>query len=99
MGGLVQAYRSAAADALKQARIIEAVETASIHVRYPYEKTSEVMRIVSEEGIRILEQDFTETCTFRGLVRKGRKEAVLERLNRLPGASAEASDRQSGIPG
>jgi uncharacterized YigZ family protein len=92
VGGLIQAYRSAAADALNKARIIEAEETDTILVSYPYALTSDVMKIVGEEGIRILEQDFTETCSLRGQVRKGRKEVAMERLNKLPGVSAGASD-------
>jgi uncharacterized YigZ family protein len=89
VGGLIQAYRSAAADALRKARIIEAEETDPVHIRYPYPLTNEIMKIVEEEKIRIVEQVFTGDCSLLGRVRKSRLHGLLERINKLPGATAE----------
>lgn len=88
VGGLINAYRSAAADALDNSRIIEGIETRRIEIRFPYSLTSSIMKIVDEEGIHVLEQDFTEYCRMIAAARKSRTEVVLERINKLSGASA-----------
>ena len=89
VGGLIHAYRSAAADALKNARIIIDEETVPVMIRYPYDLTNEIMKITGEEKISILKQDFTDICQLDGSVGKSRAEKLLERINRLPGAKAE----------
>jgi putative IMPACT (imprinted ancient) family translation regulator len=102
VGGLIHAYREAAADALKNSRIVEAAETESIRVLYPYDLTKDIMKIVDEEKIGILDQVFTDSCSLMGRVRKSRVNKVLERINALPGASARmgeprsAGDRNTG---
>ncbi len=88
VGGLIHAYREAAADALQKARIVEAEETEPIRVRYPYALTNDIMKIVDEEKISILDQAFTDSCSLLGRVAKSRVNQVMDRIGKLPGASA-----------
>jgi uncharacterized YigZ family protein len=88
VGGLIHAYRSAASDALENARIVKAVESDPVEIRYPYALTGAIMKIVDEERLKIREQDFTETCRLTVLVPKSRSARLLERVNKLAGASA-----------
>jgi uncharacterized YigZ family protein len=91
VGGLIQAYRSAAAHAIQHARIITVAEQDLIEIVFPYTLMSEVMKFIREEGVRIMEQEFGESCQIRGLIRKShtaratarfshRKEIRLHRL-------------------
>jgi uncharacterized YigZ family protein len=50
-GGLIKAYKQAAADALDNATIIEKIRTISHTITFPYEKTSAVMKILKDENI------------------------------------------------
>ncbi|MDR1973420.1 MAG: YigZ family protein [Bacteroidales bacterium] len=50
-GGLVKAYKTAAAEALNNATIIEKIRTVSHTIKFPYEKTSAVMKILKDKNI------------------------------------------------
>lgn len=62
VGGLISAYKLAAEDALNNAAIEEKMITASLKLYFPYESTSEIMRLIKEFDLKILEQTFNEAC-------------------------------------
>jgi len=88
VGGLINAYRSAASDALRNARIIEKTEGENIIIHFPYDLTNDIMRIMDEEGLITEEQEYTETCMILARVPKSRTNFVLERINKLETANA-----------
>jgi len=92
VGGLINAYRSAAADALQKARIVEGVERDPVTILFPYALTKDIMKIVEEEKIKIMAQDYTDTCRLEGRVPRSRVKEALCRINKLPGARAERLD-------
>jgi len=65
VGGLIQAYKTAAEDALQHATIIVREVKESVSIRYSYEATPEVMRLVKEFELEILEQVFEEDCSLK----------------------------------
>lgn len=62
VGGLVAAYRTAAKDALDKSQIIQKELTKELKLRYDYENTAEVMRLVKEFDMDVLSQQYHETC-------------------------------------
>ena len=92
VGGLINAYRSAAASALQSASIVEGVESDIIVIRFPYALTNDIMKIIDQEKMKIREQEFTDNCKLEVLVRKSRTIQVLEQIKKLPGASATMPD-------
>ncbi len=88
VGGLINAYRSAAKDALQNATIIDATETDLIEIRYTYPITNMIMKIIDDEKMTIQEQNFTDSCRLTALIRKSRIKQVLVRINKLPDANA-----------
>jgi uncharacterized YigZ family protein len=62
VGGLITAYKSAAEEAVNNAFIEERMVTATIKISFPYESTSEIMRLIKEFDLRIVEQTFEEAC-------------------------------------
>jgi uncharacterized YigZ family protein len=64
VGGLIQAYRTAAEDALNNAIILECEVTQPVSFRYSYETTAEVMRLVKEFDLHITHQEFLEECSL-----------------------------------
>lgn len=65
VGGLVQAYKAAATDALRKAEIVELEVMELVSLKYDYPATPEVMKLVKEFEIVILQQDFDEGCLMK----------------------------------
>lgn len=70
VGGLVQAYKTAAEEALNKAVIMEYEVTQSVILKYPYESTAEVMRLVKEFDLLITHQEFLEECLLHAEVKQ-----------------------------
>jgi len=85
--GLINAYKTAAREALAGATIIEKVVRVPFTVICSYEVMNDVMRILKEEQARITSQHAMEACEITFLVRKGMAGRVEERLKRLKIAS------------
>lgn len=59
-GGLIVAYREAAADALANAEIVEKEVMVSCRLKFPYEKMNEVMRTLKEVNAHITSQEYKD---------------------------------------
>ena len=70
VGGLIQAYKTAAEDALNNATIIEQAVTHSVMLHYPYESTTDVMRLVKDFELIIIRQEFLEECVLQAEVKR-----------------------------
>lgn len=70
VGGLIQAYKTAAEDALNQATIIEREVSHPITLHYPYESTTDVIRLVKDFDLNIVSQEFLEECVLHATVKK-----------------------------
>lgn len=82
-GGLIVAYRTAAADALDQAtietRLVEEVVTYS----FPYPMMNAVMRVIKEMQPRIVSQTFDNTCSISMSIRQEMAPVLRDRLEKL----------------
>lgn len=82
-GGLIVAYRTAAADALSHADVeLRQVETI-ITYTFTYPMMNEVMHIVKEMQPRIVSQKFDNTCEIKLAIRDSEAEQLQQRLNKL----------------
>lgn len=84
--GLIEAYKTATQEALNQAEIKEFEETESLAIRFPYEMTSQVNRIVHQHKIQPAEADYGADCYQVFEVRKSlapELRNVFEELNIL----------------
>ncbi len=82
-GGLIVAYRSAAADALAHCQVVKSMVEEVITFDYPYIMMNDVMRIVKELGPRIVSQSFDNTCSIKLAIRKSEAEQLSQRLLKL----------------
>lgn len=83
-GGLIVAYRTAAADAIANANIEERLIEEEIVYNYPYVMMNVVMRIVKDLQPRIVSQTFDNTCEIKLSIRKSeapRLRSMLEKLS------------------
>lgn len=70
VSGLINAYKAAAKDALSQAEIIEKTVNEVYKLEFPYEEMNDVMRIIKEENIDILDNQYDEACIITYSIRK-----------------------------
>jgi uncharacterized YigZ family protein len=87
--GLIVAYRTAAADAIAHAEIIERTvdEDVSIVFEYPYQNS--IMRIVKEENPLILSRRFDADCRLTLRIRKGNAPRLKEKLLKVESVRLE----------
>ena len=85
--GLIEAYRTAAQEALNTATIEEKIieETITVHFQYPL--MGDVMRIVKEENATVLSQDFVEDCRLTLSLRKNQMPRMRSRFENTFGVS------------
>lgn len=60
--GLIAAYRQAARQAIEAAEIITCHEMGQISVSFPFVSMNGVMKIIKGDALRIISQDFDNTC-------------------------------------
>ena len=82
-GGLIVAYREAAADALAHCEEVTQQVEEVVTYDFTYPMMNDVMRIVKEMNPRIVDQVFDNTCTIKLSIRKSEAEMLRNRLNKL----------------
>lgn len=70
VGGLVQAYKTAAFMALEASRIVEKTIDETFIVKFDYPEMNTVMRIIKDENINLIDQKTELGCEFKISVRK-----------------------------
>ena len=60
--GLINAYGTAAEEAIKHAKIIIKTVTKELTINFEYPQMNDVMRIIKDNDLIILEQDFQLSC-------------------------------------
>jgi len=81
--GLINAYRTAADEAIKNNKIIVKTIDDTLDINFGYNQMNFVMNIASEEGVKIIEQDFTATCKIKLSIRKNKTDEVVNQLTKL----------------
>jgi uncharacterized YigZ family protein len=64
-GGLVVAYKEAAADALNQAVIVEMSVQESITLNFDYLLMNDVMKVIKDHNPQIITQEFDTMCNIK----------------------------------
>ena len=82
-GGLIVAYRTAAADAITNATIEVRQVEETIKYDFTYPMMNDVMRIVKEMQPQVVDQQFDNTCSITLRIRKREAEQLRSRLNKL----------------
>lgn len=80
VGGLIQAYKAAADEALSQATIIERQVEVAVKLKFDYEATPEVMRLIKDFEMEIILQNYSETCELDLSVNKRHQQAFTEKV-------------------
>ena len=78
--GLIKAYKTATAEAIAAARIVEKTACATCRIGFDYTRMNDVMRIVKEWNLRILSQQFENDCEITVRVGLAKVDAFCENL-------------------
>lgn len=82
-GGLIVAYRSAAAAAIEAAEIVRRQVEEVVEFSFTYPMMNGVMRIVKEMNAQIIAQQFDSACMIRLSICRSQAEELRGKLNQL----------------
>lgn len=83
VGGLTQAYKAAAENALRKAVIIEKDVVEHFNLEYDYAATPEVMKLIKEFEASISGQEFASNCKLSLMVKRKFKDQWQEKVRLL----------------
>jgi uncharacterized YigZ family protein len=84
-GGLIKAYKEAAADAIANAIVVEKTVDDIIIIHFDYILLNDVMRVLKQFESVQWEQDFRESCRMTLQIRRSLSSRLKEMLNSIYG--------------
>ena len=82
-GGLIVAYRTAAADAIANSVMVERQVEELVTLDFPYLMMNDVMKVIKEMAPRIVSQQYDNTCSITLAIRKSEAAQLRGRLQQL----------------
>lgn len=83
--GLINAYKSATIEALNANEIITRTVNDVYELEFDYLMMNDVMRIMKEEQLNIIKQNFNTYCSLTFEVRKANLNVVIKKLDKIEG--------------
>jgi len=81
--GLINAYKTAAKEAIGMATVISKTVMETYRIDYPYDLMNDVMKILKDEGTTVISTEFGMTCVIEFAVRRNNSNKVTDRFCRL----------------
>ena len=82
---MINAYKASASDALNQVEIVTKTVNEIFRVDFEYLMMNSVMKIIKDDRLKILSQDFQLKCTLVYKVRKNNADMVKEKFFKING--------------
>ncbi|MFA5816881.1 MAG: YigZ family protein [Bacteroidales bacterium] len=83
VGGLINAYRSAAKESLEHAVIIDKTFNCQISIIFQYAAMNDVMRLIKDFKADIIKQEFGIDCKMQVQIRTGASDGLISQLRRI----------------
>ena len=87
VSGLINAYKTAAKDALDNNTIVERFVEENYEIHFPPLGMNKVMQLLKRDTVKITDQQYDTDCIIRFTVQKRDADALLEALQKVEGAS------------
>lgn len=87
VSGLINAYKTAAKDALDNNTIVERFVEENYEIHFPPLGMNKVMQLLKRDTVKITDQHYDTDCIIRFTVQKRDADALLEALQKVEGAS------------
>ncbi len=81
--GLIHAYKTAALDAISNATILTKIVKENYEIEYPYEAMNDVMKIIKDEILEVINNDFGMKCVIRLAIRHSEVERVIGKFSKV----------------
>ncbi|WP_372919232.1 YigZ family protein [Salegentibacter sp.] len=81
VGGLINAYKTAAQMALEESRIVTRTVDEVFEIKFDYPEMNTVMRIIKENNLNVIDQKLELDCRIRISVRKKEAESIFQKFN------------------
>jgi uncharacterized YigZ family protein len=65
ISGLINAYKTAASDALQNAELVKKYIQEVFLIMFPYDKINETMKIINHDAVTIFENEYLELCKIK----------------------------------
>ncbi|MDY6266484.1 MAG: YigZ family protein [Prevotella sp.] len=82
-GGLIVAYRTAAADAISHCKIEDRIVEEKIEYKFTYPMMNSVMHVIKSMPAKIVAQHFDNNCSITISIRKSMAEEMRSRLSKI----------------
>lgn len=86
--GLINAYKTATAEALAQATVIQKTVEDVYRIEFPYQRMNEVMSLLKNNHLPLERQLFDNLCSLETSIRKAEVNRMLGLLDKLDGVKA-----------
>lgn len=83
VSGLIQAYKEAAADAIRNADIVVRTENVIVRVSFSYAVMNDVMKVLKGMELEVVDRDFEINCTMVLSIRRKDCMYLKERLMKI----------------
>ena len=87
VSGLINAYKTAAREALDNAQIVEKTVNEIYSLEFSYALMNDVMRIMKEEGLEQLNPRFETDCYLEFSTRKNEADRIVAKFNNIFGVN------------
>ena len=87
--GLINAYKTAAREALSDADVTKVLITRTITLEYEYPLMNTVMRIIKDENLTVAEQKFELSCLLTLKVEKSREKLIRKKFETIFGVTVK----------
>jgi uncharacterized YigZ family protein len=81
--GLINAYKIATEEALKQAVVIEKTVNDIYTINFEYVQMNDVMKVIKDDTLAIIDQVFDNDCSITVSIRKTQVNQVLGKLGKI----------------
>ncbi len=88
VSGLINAYKTSAADALQQSKIVVKTINDIYRISFGYLAMNDIMKLVKEENLNIMEQNFDTSCFVTVGIRQSKTQTVLGKIEKIDSAIA-----------
>ncbi len=87
--GLIRAYKEATIDAITNALVVQRTVNDTYKLYFEYAAMNDIMKIMKDENLNILDQQFDLACCIEFSLRQSETEKVVERLENVESAKCE----------
>jgi uncharacterized YigZ family protein len=81
--GLINAYKTATSEALSKAVKVTRIVKEMYQVEYPYEAMNDVMKIIKDESLEVINNEFGTKCVIRLAIRQSDSGRVVSKFSKI----------------